>query len=54
MKLRALCSLWPALAFLCGLSAAGMVSAHEIRPALLEITERKPGRFDVTWKVPTR
>jgi hypothetical protein len=28
--------------------------AHEIRPALLEITERSPGWFDVTWKVPMR
>ncbi len=28
--------------------------AHEIRPALLDITERDPGWFDVTWKVPTR
>ena len=29
-------------------------TAHEIRPALLEITERSPGRFDVLWKVPMR
>ncbi len=26
--------------------------AHEIRPALLNITEREPGLFDVQWKVP--
>jgi len=26
--------------------------AHEIRPALLTITEREPGWYDVTWKVP--
>ncbi|MGI9509059.1 MAG: HupE/UreJ family protein [Geminicoccaceae bacterium] len=34
----------------------GMVgaSAHEIRPALLEIEERQPGLFDVVWKVPVR
>jgi len=30
------------------------LNAHEIRPALLEITERSPGLYDVTWKVPTR
>lgn len=28
--------------------------AHEIRPALLTITEQKPGWFEVTWKVPMR
>ena len=28
------------------------VKAHEIRPALLNITEREPGYFDITWKVP--
>jgi hydrogenase/urease accessory protein HupE len=26
--------------------------AHEIRPALLDISEREPGFFDVQWKVP--
>ena len=26
--------------------------AHEIRPALLEITETQPGWYEVTWKVP--
>lgn len=26
--------------------------AHEVRPALLEIEEVAPGRYDVTWKVP--
>ena len=26
--------------------------AHEIRPALLNIIEQKPGWFEVTWKVP--
>jgi hydrogenase/urease accessory protein HupE len=29
-------------------------NAHEIRPALLEIKERSPGLYDVTWKVPTK
>lgn len=28
-------------------------SAHEIRPALLDISERDNSWFDVTWKVPT-
>lgn len=28
--------------------------AHEMRPALLNITETRTGSFDVTWKVPTR
>jgi hydrogenase/urease accessory protein HupE len=33
------------------LSAAG-ISAHEVRPAFLELTERATGEFDVLWKVP--
>jgi hydrogenase/urease accessory protein HupE len=28
------------------------VTAHEVRPAFLELTERAPGEFDVLWKVP--
>jgi hydrogenase/urease accessory protein HupE len=28
------------------------LSAHEVRPAYLELTERAPGEFDVLWKVP--
>ena len=27
-------------------------TAHEVRPAFLELTERAPGEFDVLWKVP--
>jgi HupE / UreJ protein len=37
------------------LTAPGLlaiVQAHEIRPALLTITEEKPGWFEVIWKVP--
>ena len=34
-----------------GLLAAPAV-AHEVRPALLQINESAPGRFDVTWKQP--
>jgi hydrogenase/urease accessory protein HupE len=28
------------------------ISAHEVRPAFLELTERSPGEFEVLWKVP--
>jgi hydrogenase/urease accessory protein HupE len=31
---------------------AARVSAHEVRPAFLELAERSPGEFDVLWKVP--
>ena len=31
---------------------AASASAHEVRPAFLELTERGPGEFDVLWKVP--
>ena len=31
---------------------AASASAHEVRPAFLELTERAPGEFDVLWKVP--
>jgi hydrogenase/urease accessory protein HupE len=31
---------------------SSQLQAHEIRPAVLEINERQPGLFDVTWKVP--
>ena len=39
------------LAIILGLMAA-RVSAHEVRPAFLELTERAPGEFEVLWKVP--
>ena len=42
------------LLFLTGMGSAPDVYAHEIRPALLNITEQKPGWFEVTWKVPMR
>jgi hypothetical protein len=47
-KLCLVCLVAGAVAFLIGSD----LRAHEIRPALLEITEREPGWFDVTWKVP--
>ncbi len=31
---------------------AASASAHEVRPAFLELTERAPGEFGVLWKVP--
>jgi hydrogenase/urease accessory protein HupE len=34
------------------LFVAVRVTAHEVRPAFLELTERAPGEFDVLWKVP--
>ena len=43
-----------ALLLLTGLLAAPAVLAHEIRPALLEITEEPGGTLQVVWKVPTR
>jgi hypothetical protein len=47
-------SLFAVLLLLTGLGAAADLQAHEIRPALLNITEQKPGWFEVTWKVPMR
>ena len=34
------------------LFGAGLASAHEVRPALIQITETAPGRYDVVWKQP--
>ena len=41
-----------ALFLLIGLIQTVGAAAHEIRPALLDIIEEKPGWFNVTWKVP--
>jgi hypothetical protein len=41
-------------AILLALAPAAPARAHEIRPALLDITETSPGWFDITWKVPMR
>jgi hypothetical protein len=43
-----------AFAVLAVLLAAPMASAHESRPALLDITEREGGWVEVVWKVPMR
>jgi hypothetical protein len=37
-----------------GLGSTANLQAHEIRPALLEITEQEPGWFEVMWKTPMR
>jgi len=34
------------------IACASSTSAHEVRPAFLELTERAPREFDVLWKVP--
>ena len=50
--LYALLTLTLALAALLGVVRE--TSAHEIRPALLQIEEKEPGLFDVIWKVPVK
>ncbi len=42
---------WIAL-LACVLLAASMASAHEARPAYLEIKENTPGQFTVLWRTP--
>ncbi|WP_009959237.1 HupE/UreJ family protein [Verrucomicrobium spinosum] len=36
----------------CLVLSCSVASAHEVRPAYLELTERAKGEFDVLWKVP--
>jgi hypothetical protein len=43
--------LWTVL-ILGSFCTTAQLQAHEIRPALLNITEQKPGWFEVTWKIP--
>lgn len=45
--LAALCA-----ALLAWLALAPLAQAHEVRPALLQITETAPGRYEVVWKQP--
>ena len=54
MKTRRLVRLFlfAGILLLTALGSFAIVHAHEIRPALLNITEQKPGWFEVTWKVP--
>ena len=37
-----------------GLCISGFSMAHEMRPALLELTEMQPGQYQILWKVPAR
>jgi hypothetical protein len=39
-------------ALLVALTAPGLAPAHEVRPALIQIMEAGPGRYDVVWKQP--
>ena len=54
MKTKQIIRLWlPAVFLLLAvLGTTTKLHAHEIRPAVLNIVEQKPGWFDVTWKVP--
>lgn len=54
MKARLASSALLALLLLAGLAAPLIASAHEIRPALLDISETSEGVFQVIWKVPMR
>ena len=49
MSGRAACFIW---LFVCVLLAASAASAHETRPAYLEIKETSPGQFLVLWRTP--
>ena len=40
------------VALIAWLAGALACAAHEVRPALLQITEAAPGRYEVTWKQP--
>jgi hydrogenase/urease accessory protein HupE len=46
---RAACFIW---FFVCVLLAASAASAHETRPAYLEIKETAPGNYSVLWRTP--
>lgn len=37
-----------------GILISSFAAAHEMRPALLELTELQPGKYLVLWKVPAR
>ena len=49
MSGRAACFIW---LFVCVLLAVSAASAHETRPAYLEIKETSPGQFLVLWRTP--
>ncbi len=45
--------LWALLLICLTLFGGAAASAHEVRPALLRITETTPGQYEVLWKQPT-
>ena len=49
MSGRAACFIW---LFVCVLLVASAASAHETRPAYLEVKETSPGQFLVLWRTP--
>ncbi|CTQ55347.1 HupE / UreJ protein [Roseibium album] len=50
---KALSALWSIIGlFSVLLYCPGPAQAHEVRPALLKITEDQPGWYEVVWKVP--
>jgi hydrogenase/urease accessory protein HupE len=53
LQLSRFIGLFGILLLLCGIGVANNAVAHEIRPALLKITEQKDGVVAVTWKLPT-
>jgi hypothetical protein len=54
MKPNFVCAARLALPLFASLLVAPIAMAHEIRPALLDITETSQGVIQVVWKVPTR
>ena len=44
---------WARLLLTLALLIPAVAKAHEVRPALLQITQTAPGDYDVTWKQPT-
>lgn len=42
------------LSLLCLLLGFGILAAHEVRPAYLEINQTEPESYEVFWKVPTK
>ncbi len=45
---------WPLILLALGLLLTDQASAHEVRPAYLNLAESQVGRFDVLWKVPMK
>jgi len=36
-----------------GIWAVGSASSHEVRPAILQVTERSNNQYDILWKQPS-